>query len=152
MTLAQIGPLLQEVVASIRGFPALAQENAQLKVDAADYVKRISALEADNASKAAALTAKDSEVSAAKAEAETSKTAAAAAKATADAAESKAADLLANPSKVAMEIVAKAGVPATARPAASMSAGIKTVTRAEFDAMSHPERNAFMRAGGKVTS
>lgn len=151
MTLAQIGPLLQEVVASVRGFPALAQENATLKIEAAENQKRITALESDVASKTAALTSKDSEVSAAKADAEAKASELKAANDAKTAAEAKAADLIANPSLVALEIAAKAGVKAGSVPA-SLTAGVKTITRAEFDAMSHPDRNAFMRTGGKLTA
>lgn len=67
-----------------------------------------------------------------------------------EAAEAKAADLLTNPSKVALELAAKAGVRPDSRPKASVPEQ-KVLTRQEFEALAHDARNSFIRSGGKVS-
>lgn len=127
MTLAQLPGLVAEIKAAIAGFPALAQENADLKAKlaAAEAANVLANAEVEKLAKAAA--EKDSAVAAAaaeKAKAEQEKADALKAKADAEAAavqakteaEAKVRDLIDNPSKVAAEIAAKAGVKIADRP------------------------------------
>lgn len=132
MTLAQLPGLVAEIKAAIAGFPALAQENADLKT-------KLAAAEADSVQAKAkvdeltkALADKDSAVASAasdKAKAEQEKADALKAKADAEAAavqakteaDAKVKDMIDNPSKVAAEIAAKAGVKIGERPPAAGS-------------------------------
>jgi len=50
----------------------------------------------------------------------------------------------------AAAVVAALGVDTTTIPAASAEQEKRTITKAQFEAMSHPERNEFFRAGGKL--
>ena len=53
----------------------------------------------------------------------------------------------------AMEIANTVGQPLEALPAPSASdTAANTLTRAEFDAMNFPQRNEFIRAGGKIAA
>ena len=149
MTLANIGEMLREILAAVKGAPALANDLAASRVEAADLKSKLSATEAERDSLKGSLSAKETEATTAKAEAEKS---ASDVKAANEAKEKAEADLKAletNPSKQAVAIAAKAGVKAADLPKGDVKAE-RVVTRAEFDAMSHPDRNAFMRSGGKI--
>lgn len=149
MTLANIGEMLREILAAVKGAPALANDLAASRVEAADLKSKLSACEAERDSLEATITAKDTEVAAAKAEAEK---AAAEVKAANEAKEKAEADFKAlesNPSRQAVGIAAKAGVKASELPKGDAKAE-RVATRDEFEAMSHSDRNAFIRSGGKV--
>ena len=145
MTLANIGEMLREILASVKQAPALAQEIAEVKATAADLTAKLSASADEVAELKSALAAKDAEIANAQASATASAAevlAANAAKATAEAALK---DLSENPSKQALEIVAMAGVKPGARPAAS-AADRQTITRAAFDAMSYTHQREHVQS------
>lgn len=149
MTLANIGEMLREILAAVKGAPALANDLAASRVEAADLKTKLSATEAERDSLKSKLADKEGEAAAARAEADKH---AADVKAANEAKEKAEADLKAleaNPSKQAVTIAAKAGVKAGDLPKGDVKAE-RVVARAEFDAMSHPDRNAFMRSGGKI--
>lgn len=52
----------------------------------------------------------------------------------------------------AVELSAARGVKPVADVPKEQSEGGKTLTRAQFEALSHEDRNAFMRSGGKLTN
>lgn len=79
----------------------------------------------------------------------TAEAAAAASDAKATKAEADLAALAANPSEQARRILASTGsLPA---PKAKVDVTEKTMSRAEFNALDHSARNAFMRSGGKIS-
>ena len=136
MTLAQIGDTLREILAAVKGAPALAMEVAEAKVKAADATGKLELATAEIASLKSTLASKDKEIADAKAsaadteakaksEAEANAKLIVAANEARDAAEAKAKDLVDNPSKVALEIAAKAGVKPDARPSAGLTTDAK---------------------------
>jgi colicin import membrane protein len=149
MTLANIGEMLREILAAVKGAPALANDLAASRVEAADLKVKLSATEAERDSLKAGLAAKEGEATAAKAEAEKAAADVKAANEAKEKAESDLKALESNPSKQAVEIAAKAGVKASALPKGDVKAE-RFATKAEFDAMSFPDRNAFIRSGGKI--
>ena len=149
MTLAQVGTMLQEILATVKGAPALANDLAAARVEAADLKLKLSACETERDSLKGELAAKDAEVATAKASADK---ASADVKSANEAKEKAEADLRAlesSPSKQAVEIAAKAGVKASALPKGDLKAE-RVATTTEFNAMSFADRNAFIRSGGKV--
>lgn len=112
MTLAQIGALLTEIKAAISGAPALASENAELKL-------KLAASTSENERLTAALATKDAEIATAKADATKAQDEAKAAVDAKAAAETALAELKANPSEQARHIVASAGVKPEDRPTAA---------------------------------
>lgn len=136
MTLAQIGVLLSEIKAAVSGAPALAQENAELKTklaaaeaDKASALQEVAKLKSDSEASAkasadalSAEAAKCASAEAAKVKAEADKAEAEKAKAEA---ESKAQKLIDEPSAVALELAAKAGVKLDQRPKSEASGSEK---------------------------
>lgn len=153
MTLAQIGALLTEIKAAISGAPALASENAELKLKLTASTAEVATLKSALAERDTALAAKDSEITTAKADATKAQDEAKAATDAKATAEKALADLQANPSEQARQIAAAAGVKPGERPKAEAGGvATQTITRAQFEALSHADRNAFMRSGGKLTN
>lgn len=118
MTLAQIGALLTEIKAAIAGAPALAAENAELKLKLTASTDEVATLKTALAERDTALAAKDAEITTAKADATKAQDEAKAAVDAKAAAEKALADLQANPSEQARQIAASAGVPMKDRPKA----------------------------------
>jgi len=152
MTLAQVPAAIAEIWAYIKGVPAFADQLANAKAEAATLKEKLSASEAETAKLQASLAAKDSEITAAKADATKAQEASAAAETAKATAEKALADLQDSPSKQAVEIAAKAGVKPEDRPKGAGATGANAVTAAEFRAMSHEQRNAHIRAGGKIAN
>ena len=113
-----------ELATANESIAALNTELAELKT-----TNEILTNDAEEASKL--IEAKDKEISEAKAEVETAKASAA---------------------RVAAEMLASAGHPAPINNVDINAGSGKTVTRAEFDQLSHQARNEYIRAGGKVTA
>ena len=127
----------------------LRDELAGFKATAADLKAKLSACETERDSLKASLTEKDAEVATAKASADKASSELTAANDAADKAKSDLKALEENPSKQAVSIAAKAGVKASDLPKGDLKAE-RICTNAEFAAMTFPDRNAFIRSGGKV--
>ena len=149
MTLANIGEMLREILAAVKGAPALANDLAASRVEAADLKAKLSATEAERDSLKAGLSAKETEVATAKAEADKHGAALISANEAKEKAEADLKALERNPSKQAVEIAAKAGVKASELLKGDVKAE-RVSTREEFEAMSHSDRNTYIRSGGKV--
>ena len=67
-----------------------------------------------------------------------------------DAAEAKAKELTENPSAVALEIAAKAGVKPTERPKVSADSSQKTMSREDFSKLPASAQMEFARSGGRL--
>ena len=150
MTLAQVGTMLQEILATVKGAPALANDLAAARVEAADLKLKLSACETERDSLKASATAKDVEVATAKADADKAAADVKAANEAKDKAEADFKALESNPSKQAVGIAAKAGVKASELPKGSLASENPTMTPADFEKMSFADKNAFIRSGGKV--
>ena len=70
MTLANIGEMLREILAAVKGAPALANDLAASRVEAADLKTKLSATEAERDSLKSKLADKEGEAAAARAEAD----------------------------------------------------------------------------------
>lgn len=118
--LAKMGDMLREVLAAVKGSPVLAQELAEAKAQASVATENlklanaeIETLKANANDFTAKYEAKISELTGTITAKESELKTATEAK---DSAEAKAKDLVDNPSKVALEIAAKAGVKPADRP------------------------------------
>ena len=149
MTLANIGEMLREILAAVKGAPALANDLAAARVEAADLKTKLAACETERDSLKASVITKDAEVATAKADADKHGAALIAANEAKEKAEADFKALESNPSKQAVAIAAKAGVKAAELPKGDLKAE-RVATQAEFNAMSFPDKNAFIRSGGKV--
>jgi len=149
MTLANIGEMLREILAAVKGAPALANDLAAARVEAADLKSKLTACETERDSLKASVTAKDAEVATAKAEADKHGAALVAANEAKEKAEADLKALESNPSKQAVAIAAKAGVKASELPKGDAKTG-NTVSADEFKAMSTAQKMAFSKAGGRI--
>lgn len=155
MSISALSAKVDQILSRISGDTALAEKVGKLEADAARLSDEL-------ASASASLAEANEKLAKASAEVESLKTAAVNAeseKVQAEsklaAAEAKAKELeakLANPSAQAAEILAKVGVSPDKLPKAETKPAGRSVTRKEFEAMSHFERNQFFREGGKVTN
>lgn len=151
MTLSEIGAMLKELVAKSDAKQLLASEVADLKAQLVAANDAKATTERALAEHKTQLAAKESDSAALKAAKEKAESDLAVANSAKEAAESKSADLLANPSKIALELAAKAGVKPDQRPKADATSATKTLTKADFNAKPSWEKAEFVRNGGTVS-
>lgn len=155
MSISALSAKLDQLLSRVSGDAALAEKAGKLEAEVARLGSEVSTLTNQANDLRGQLAASAAEVDKLKAEAVANESAKVEAETKLAAAEAKAKEFeekLANPSAQAADILAKVGVTPDKLPKAESKPAARTVKRSEFEAMSHFERNAFIREGGKVVN
>lgn len=155
MSISALSAKVDQILSRISGDTALAEKAGKLEAEVARLGSEVSTLTNQANELRGQLAASAAEVDKLKSEAVANESAKVEAETKLASSEAKAKELeakLANPSAQAAEILAKVGVAANQLPKPENKPQGKTVTRAEFEAMNHDQRNIFIREGGKVVN
>ena len=155
MSISALSAKVDQILSRISGDTALAEKAGKLEAEVARLGSEVSTITNQANELRGQLAASVAEVERLKAEAVLAESAKVEAEAKLAFADGKAKELeakLDNPSAQAAEILAKVGVSPDRLPKAEARPAAASVTRKEFEAMPHSERNKFIREGGKVVN